>query len=235
MNSIKQKSFEDLGRASKSDKIFHHGYHRFYPLFLERLREKKISMLEIGVYKGESIKLWSKYFSKAKIYGLDNKVGYKFDKGEVFKGDQSDTNVLNTITKKIGNKVNFIIDDGSHKPEHQIVTFNYLFPNLLKQEGIYIIEDIETSYWKNGVCHGYPIKCGYKHHNNVVEVFKNVIDTLNSEFINKSAIEYPKQIPLKVIKQISLVSFQYNSIIIKKKSKNDKYYEGRQYRFQKYL
>jgi hypothetical protein len=38
-----------------------------------------------------------------------------------------------------------LIDDGSHLWEHQITSFRYLFP-FIKQGGIYILEDIDTSY-----------------------------------------------------------------------------------------
>jgi len=179
--------------------------------------------------------MWKDYFPKASIYGIDIKEGYKYDKGEVFKGSQADSKFLGKIVKEIGKKVSFIIDDGSHKPEHQILTFNFLFPNLLKQGGIYIIEDIETSYWKKGIYHGYTVKCGYEHKNNVVNIFKRLIDNLNKEFISDNEIKYPKQIPTEISDDIGLISFQYNSVIIIKKDKSFAKFENRKYRFSKYM
>jgi demethylmacrocin O-methyltransferase len=39
-----------------------------------------------------------------------------------------------------------MIDDGSHLNEHVITPFRTLFP-LLAEDGIYVIEDTQTSYW----------------------------------------------------------------------------------------
>jgi hypothetical protein len=161
--------------------------------------------------------------------------GYKFGRGEVFKGDQSDLNFLREVSKKIGSKVDFILDDGSHKPEHQVKSFNYFFYNLLKDGGIYIIEDIETSYWKKGRCNGYLIKKGYKHKGSVVEIFKNLIDKLNDEFLLDKSIFKDSPIPKRVRDKIGLISFQYNSIIVIKKDETFARYEQRKYRYEKAL
>jgi hypothetical protein len=40
----------------------------------------------------------------------------------------------------IGPSLDVVIDDGSHLIEHQIVSFNFLFPRL-SDHGIYVIED----------------------------------------------------------------------------------------------
>ena len=39
-----------------------------------------------------------------------------------------------------------VIDDRSHDPAHQMISFNSLF-HALNLGGLYIIEDIKTSYW----------------------------------------------------------------------------------------
>ena len=39
-----------------------------------------------------------------------------------------------------------IVDDGSHVSAHVILSFETLYPSL-KPGGIYIVEDIGTSYW----------------------------------------------------------------------------------------
>jgi len=83
------KSFEEIGKDIGTDKITHHGYHRFYPIFLEKYRSKEINMLEIGTYKNKSLKLWGEYFPKSKIYGIDIGAGFKYARGQVFKGNQA--------------------------------------------------------------------------------------------------------------------------------------------------
>src|SRR5882757_9979464 len=63
----------------------------------------------------------------------------------IFKGSQVDKEFLRNVIKKIGNP-DIIIDDGSHVNEHMIDTFKILFP-LLKDGGVYVVEDTQTSYW----------------------------------------------------------------------------------------
>lgn len=132
----------------RTDKITHHGYERFYDYFLYPLKNKEFNLLEIGIDQNCSLKMWCDLFSKAKIYGIDIGHGFKHDQGIVFKADQSNKSELKKVVKYIKNS-DLIIDDGSHVPEHQLLTFNYLFLKLLNFGGTYIIEDIETSYWKN--------------------------------------------------------------------------------------
>ena len=43
-------------------------------------------------------------------------------------------------------ELDVIIDDGSHDPEDMMLGFDIMFP-LLKEGGLYILEDVETSYW----------------------------------------------------------------------------------------
>ena len=63
------ESMKDVGWRSGTDKVKHHGYHRFYPLFLEPLRQMNLNspirMLEIGYLHGESFKMWLEYFKGA--------------------------------------------------------------------------------------------------------------------------------------------------------------------------
>ena len=61
--------------------------------------------------------------------------------------DQSNSLELDKFVATVGIKFDVILDDGSHVPEHQILTINKLW-DLVKPGGVYIIEDIETSYWK---------------------------------------------------------------------------------------
>ncbi len=225
------KSFEELGKWAGTDKITAHGYHRFYPIFLEKYRDKKITMFEIGTEKHRSLRLWEEYFPLAKIYGIDISIGYPFRRGEVFKGDQSDIGFLKQVIKKMGSKVEFILDDGSHKPEHQLKTFIFLFDELLKDGGVYIIEDIETNYWKKGTLYGNVIEKGYKHKDSVVEIFKDMIDKVNEKFVKDKSVFDTSVIPKHVQDKIGLISFQCNSIIIKKKDEKDEPYDGGKYYF----
>ena len=81
------------------------------------------------------------------MFGLDIQLEISNNDVRVFKGDQSNINDLINVVNQIP-KCDIIIDDGSHVPEHQLKSFYYLFENLLKDGGTYVIENIECSYWK---------------------------------------------------------------------------------------
>jgi hypothetical protein len=227
------------GIKYKTNKLTHHGYERFYDHFLIPLRYKNINVLEIGVDDLRSLKMWLDFFPNAKIYGVDiNDKNYKYERGEIFKANQSKKTDLKKIVKKIG-KCGFIIDDGSHVPEHQLKTFNYLFNECLDYGGVYIIEDVETSYWKKSELYGYNINAGYKAENNIVEIFKNILDIVNREFLNdenKALLEKNSAIDIINLKYISMISFGANCIIVKKMTEYEyKKYGEKKYRFENKL
>ena len=56
----------------KSDKHIHK-YDLVYNQYLEKLKDKKLNILEIGISDGYSLKAWAEYFKKSKIIGIDIK------------------------------------------------------------------------------------------------------------------------------------------------------------------
>ena len=68
---------QEIGYRTGTDKVRHHGYHRFYPLFLEGIRQRnlnentKIKMFEIGYLQGESFRMWKEYFKGADVYFME--------------------------------------------------------------------------------------------------------------------------------------------------------------------
>ena len=215
------KSFYNIG-FSLSDKVNHHRYDRFYPLFLESLREQEFNMLEVGVWGGGSLQLWEEYFPKAYIHGVD--INYDSYKGSskrftLHNLDQSRPEDLKQMVDTIP-KCKFIIDDGSHHPYHQFITFIKLFDELLEDGGVYIIEDIECNYWNNPKSNIYGYEIG---HFNTLDYFKNTLDQINSEFSNK-------QNHLN----ISTVTFAHNCIIITKQTPEETTISNRTYRFKQY-
>jgi hypothetical protein len=218
------KSFYEIGlsQPGKTDKVSHHRYDRFYPLFLESLRDQEFNMLEIGVGSGGSLRLWEEYFPKASIYGVDIDYSYFEGSSERFtlhEFDQSNPNDLKEIVNTIP-KCKFIIDDGSHHPHHQFITFIELFKNLLEPGGVYIIEDIECNYWQNPDSSIYGYEIGYF---NILSYFKNTLDQINTEFSDK-----------KNYLNISTVTFAHNCIIITKQIPEETEISNRPYRSKQY-
>lgn len=120
--------------------FYEHYEHHFGPI-----REKKLRLLEIGIRTGGSLKMWAKYFSDVHVDGVDISPECKKEYGRnigVFIGDQSDKAFLDTLPM-----YDIIIDDGSHVMEHQVKSFDTLWRSHLNDGGIYVVEDLETSYW----------------------------------------------------------------------------------------
>ena len=220
----KMKNFREIGEEHYNDKVTHHRYDLIYPLFLESYREKKLKMLEIGLGDGEfgtgrSGILWKDYFPDAEIFIMDIHHEFQTEDYVVYKGDQSNIDDLKSVNDKIG-KVDLIIDDGSHHPRHQFISFIYLFEHMLKNDGYYIIEDIECNYW-DSESEVYGYKIGF---DNTIEFFKKQIEFVNSEFSGK-----------KNKLNISFITFAKNCIIIKKQSREEIEINKRDYRFQHFL
>lgn len=213
-----------LGLIHKTDKVTHHRYDKIYDFFLKSMYEKEGSILEIGIAEGNSLKVWLQLFPNAYVYGIDKEVEAKSNKFEIFKKDQSKEDDLLEVKEKIKDKnLFFINDDGSHIPEHQLLTFNTFFP-LLEEGGIYIIEDIETSYWSKNGLYGYSTRYGYKHEESIIELFKDVADGVNSEFAGE------REYKVKHMNLIGSITFSRNCIIIVKETQ-----EKRIYRFKNNL
>ncbi|NBW21533.1 MAG: class I SAM-dependent methyltransferase [Caulobacteraceae bacterium] len=149
-------------------------YFPIYERHFDCWRNKSVTVIEIGVFKGGSLELWSKYFGPhARVIGIDiNPDCVKYDKNNPYVriGDQQDTNFLNSIIGEFGTP-DIIIDDGSHKMSDVVNTFNFLYPQLSKN-GVYLIEDVHTSYW--------PEFDGGLHYETTINRSKNHIDELNA-------------------------------------------------------
>ena len=119
---------------------------KIYEDYFFPFKNKKINILEIGVYEGKSLMIWKDYFLKANIIGVDLlSYNFKIKRIFTFQGDQTDTKFLLDLIKKF-KKFDIIIDDGSHVSKHIIKTFNFLFDYLV-DGGLYIAEDLQTSYF----------------------------------------------------------------------------------------
>lgn len=213
-----------IGEKYKTDKITHHKYHEIYPTYIEKFYQKNGGMIEIGLEPKNgkaSLNMWLDLFPNMHIYGLDRGTPNEFkDRYTILQCDQSDLIQLNKCIDKVNHPIYFINDDGSHIPEHQLLTFNALFP-LLEVGGVYIIEDIETSYWTKGGLYSYQTRYGKGHEKSIVEIFKKSIDGVNMEFSKSTDGQVQHQ------KEIASISFAKNCIVVIKRQE-----EVRQYRFQ---
>lgn len=140
-------SLDKLALEHGTDKSsINHNYAVKYESYFNHIKNDDLKILEIGVLLGNSLKMWEEFFPNAEIYAIDldpQCEKYETKRTTVLIGDQSDLNFLESVCKEV--TFDIIIDDGSHIPKHQIASFEYLFKKL-KPGGIYVIEDIHTSY-----------------------------------------------------------------------------------------
>ena len=118
---------QEIGLKYRSDKITHHKYHEIFDLYLQKWYNKQGAILEIGIEAGRSMKMWPELFPNAHVFGMDIDVYFSSNNCTVIQGDQSKVEDLNKVKSAIKDKnLFFINDDGSHIPEHQLLTFNEL-------------------------------------------------------------------------------------------------------------
>lgn len=215
-----QDSLHTLAKIYRTDKRGRHHYIDQYISHLEPLRKRSIKLLEIGVggYEnplkgGKSLRMWKSYFPKGQIYAIDihDKTAVQEPRIKIFRGSQVDRAFLEKVIDEIG-APDVIIDDGSHINEHVITTFKALFPRL-KNQGLYFVEDTQTSYW--------PAWGGDAEDRNnpgtMMNFFKGLADGLNyAEFPDKN---YQ---PTELDKSITALHFYHNLAVVKKGKHEEK-------------
>jgi len=180
-------------------------YFDIYERYFEKFRHEKPNFLEIGVQYGGSLKMWHEYFGNGKIFGIDINPDCKKLENDNIKisiGSQNDKLFLEKFAKEI-KTLDLIVDDGGHTMEQQINTFEILFP-ILSNGGIYICEDIESSY--QNMYGGGP-----KRNGSFVEYCKNLIDVINANHSHFFTLK-----PSKLSRQIEFIHFYNNMVVIKK-------------------
>jgi cephalosporin hydroxylase len=144
-------SLEEIVDNTRTDKNTAHSYLPLYDKLLARKKENSKNVLEIGICYGGSIKLWHDYFQNATIYGLDiMKIkdiwdGIKNNKRiKLGRFDAYDENFFNNHLSNI--KFDFMLDDGPHSLD-SMKTFIRLYSQLMTDDGILIIEDVQSWDW----------------------------------------------------------------------------------------
>ncbi len=149
------------------------GYTRVYERYLEPLRDRELSFLEIGVQKGASVKMWEEYFPNSRIWGIDIKPDceqYASERISIRIGDQTDRGFLRELAAEAG-PFDVVVDDGGHRMEQHRVSLEELWPSL-RRGGLYFVEDLHTAYRES-------FGGGFEHEDSTIELFKGLIDSVN--------------------------------------------------------
>lgn len=195
-------------------KLIHKWIHYLdiYEKHFRRFVDKEMLIIEIGVFEGGSIQMWKDYFGeKATIVGIDiNQSCKEFeDKSKnifVEIGNQSNPEFLKSVVDKYG-RPDIVLDDGSHVMSHIITSFENLYFSV-KDDGVYMVEDLHTAYWSN-------YEGGLKQPNTFIEFAKDKIDELNAIWTNG-------QLPVSDFTKKTQSISCYDSIIVFEKRNQGK-------------
>jgi 23S rRNA U2552 (ribose-2'-O)-methylase RlmE/FtsJ len=177
-------------------------YFDIYDRYLQRFIGQDLTLIEIGVSNGGSLQLWKKYFGdKVRVIGIDNDLRTMYDESQIetYYGNQSDTNFLDGLIKKIGHP-DIVIDDGSHDQIDILNSFGFLWPRL-KNNGVYLIEDLHTAYSSN-------------HNGGITSPFNFV--TIASRFVHDVNISWISEVYTPTLRDLKSISF-YDSMLVLEK------------------
>ena len=205
---------------NKGEAIFKHlPFFDIYERHFSKYRGKDINFLEVGVGSGGAVKMWKYYFSKnnpdakVNIYAIDKNIKckqFEQDNIKIFIGSQDDREFLKELKKQIP-KLDILIDDGGHRMNQQIITFEEMYEHI-KDDGLYLCEDVYTSYWPN-------FGGGYKNPNSYREYTKNLIDCLNAYWATEE-----DNLTANSFTDSTYAIHYYDAVVVIEKKKRDKRY-----------
>ncbi|MEX1027797.1 MAG: hypothetical protein WD049_07295 [Candidatus Paceibacterota bacterium] len=163
LTDLSNRYGSDKGTVGPSPQWGAHNFTDIYEAYLERYRFSGVAILEVGLgvvgdnwdalivhgqnAGGASLKMWHEFFPSGRIFGIDvNPCSYlDNERTKTFVVDQSSIRDLEAFTEATkGVAFDIIIDDGSHRPDHQQISLSYLFKHL-KRGGLYFIEDLASN------------------------------------------------------------------------------------------
>lgn len=156
------RNLSELGKQAGTDKATYHDFCQFYQAYLPASVE---SVLEFGVLRGDSLRMWQKYYPGAEVIGVD--IDEKDLNGfETYVADQDSLKSLIDLKYELSqgirgrykltssgrrwgkaellkhyNLFDIIIDDGGHTMTQQRNTLNTFIDSCK----YYIIEDLHSS------------------------------------------------------------------------------------------
>lgn len=136
---------EAFDRHATDKGSWFHNYGKYYERYMLPFKTRPIRYLEIGVFRGASLRAMRDYFVNATVVvGIDNNPDarlYQDPSKSMFVeiGSQSDAAFLARVNEQYG-PFDIILDDGSHQLADMRASFGILFP-LLSNGGLYVVED----------------------------------------------------------------------------------------------
>lgn len=141
------------------------GYTETYEKYMKPSRNNPVKLFEIGIcdkrFPYASSKMWLTYFKNIDLYGVDNYWGnYLHEKQNEISminswgvnfvyADQGNFCDWNELKKECPSDFDFFVEDGSHWPNHMIVSL-WQAKDLLKSGGYYFMEDLQNPRFTRG-------------------------------------------------------------------------------------
>lgn len=135
------RSLSEIGADRYSDKGYAHRYWEVYDLLLHRHRLSAVRVLELGVYQGESMAVWTEAFPNAEIHGVDITAPPRTT-GILHVGDAYSEGML----RELPDTFDVIVDDGPHILDSMLFTANR-YTRRLAPGGTLVIEDVPDQSW----------------------------------------------------------------------------------------
>jgi hypothetical protein len=137
-----------MSAIEKSDKFYWHRYVDTYLRAFGQLGDVR-TVVEFGIFKGESIRWLAELFPQAIIYAADIlPLQPEWPRGKQIRYaqvDQGDRPRVGELLDEIDTPIDLIIEDGSHIPQHQAWCLTEGLKRL-RPGGLYIVEDLGTSH-----------------------------------------------------------------------------------------
>lgn len=121
-------------------------YLHVYAGYLGPIRSFPLTMLELGVKTGASLRMWKEYFPHGRIHGVDIDPECRRhceERIEVHTLSQDDAPGLTSIAEATGG-FDVVLDDCSHINSLTLASHRILWPHV-RPGGFYIIEDLGMS------------------------------------------------------------------------------------------
>lgn len=147
-STLKQIYHDHHGKVSDKWSLYLDEYDRL----LSGRRNDDINLLEIGIQNGGSMEIWADYFPLAlNLIGCDinpdcQRLRYADERVSVVVGD-ANLDATEARILALARRFDVIIDDGSHLSSDIVKSFVRYFPHLA-EGGIFIVEDLHCSYWR---------------------------------------------------------------------------------------
>jgi len=154
-------SLTEIGRRLDSSKFTGHSYLPVLDELFAPLRDLPINLLELGIDRGNSMRLWLEYFPLATIHGVEAQQFASFD-------PRLRTYCCDAHGPAVGQlfapaSLDVIVDDCSHDPAGTLRSCDYLWP-ALKQGGLYVVEDLPLHAHTSEILRPWSVKPGFRIH-----------------------------------------------------------------------